>query len=226
MEKITFNKEYNNLKFNIYKIEVGVIWNKEDAQEEYECYNKVYDKEHAYYDENVAFALDYNKALEYAKSYVESGVNGTYAIISKLRYNSQELYGDDIEMAMKDINSILGNGFIDNDYVNMFGSELYSIDNVVYSLYKTKDKDHPYYNGKGNGKIIENFVKTREQKIVDFMFDNDYINASEYDHWFEEDIIGVDQKIVLLYLTLEDMRKLHLSNEEELQKQIEKILVK
>ena len=47
------------------------------------------------------------------------------------------------------------------------------------------------------------------------MFDNDYINASEYDHWFEDDIINIDHKIVLLYLTLEEMRKLHLAVEEE-----------
>ena len=26
---LIFNKEYNNLKFNIYKIEVGVLWTKD-----------------------------------------------------------------------------------------------------------------------------------------------------------------------------------------------------
>ena len=47
------------------------------------------------------------------------------------------------------------------------------------------------------------------------MFDNDYINGSEYYHWFEDDIIDIDHKIVLLYLALEEMRKLHLAVEEE-----------
>ena len=82
--------------------------------------------------------------------------------------------------------------------------------------------------GKGNGEIIENFVKTKEELVIDFMFDNDYINGSEYDHWFEDDIISLDQKIVLLYLTLEEMRKLHLAVEEEkeLEENITEILVK
>ena len=80
MEKITFNKECNNLKFNIYKIEVGVLWTKDEEHEDYDCYNNVYDKQYGYYDENVVFELDYNKALDYAKYYVENGVNGTYAI--------------------------------------------------------------------------------------------------------------------------------------------------
>ena len=89
-------------------------------------------------------------------------------------------------------------------------------------------KDNPYYLGKGNGEIIENFVKTKEQMVVDFMFDNDYINGSEYDHWFEDDIICIDQKIVCLYLALEEMRKLHLAveKEEQIRKNIEDILVK
>lgn len=32
------------------------------------------------------------------------------------------------------------------------------VDNVIYSLCKEK-KENPYYLGKGNGKIIENFIK-------------------------------------------------------------------
>ena len=126
---------------------------------------------------------------------------------------------------MNDINYILGGGFVED--IGMFHG-LYSLDNVIYSLYKVRDEKNPYYLGKGNGEIIENFVKTKEQMVVDFMFDNDYINGSEYDHWFEDDIICIDQKIVCLYLALEEMRKLHLAveKEEQIRKNIEDILVK
>lgn len=158
MEKIMFNKEYNNLKFDIYKVEVGVLWNEDEGHEDYDCYNNVYDKQYAYYDENVIFELDYNQALEYAKHYVENGVNGTYAIISKIDYDS-EYYKLDMDDTLYMVQTILGGGYIE-EYHDIFGGEeLYKVDNVVYSLCKEKNKEHPYYLGKGNGKIIENFIK-------------------------------------------------------------------
>lgn len=223
------NWNYYRLKFNVYKVEVGVLLDKDN--EEYDFY-LYYDKKHSYYEENSVLFLDYNMALEYAKEYVDNGVNGTYSIISKLEYDSRDIYGngkelEDEEMGyvMNDINYILGGGYVED--IGIFNG-VYELDNVIYSLYKVRDKKNPYFRGKGNGKIIENFVKTKEELIIEFMFDNDYINASEYDHWFEDDIINIDHKIVLLYLTLEEMRKLHLAVEEEkeLEKDITEILVK
>lgn len=159
MEKITFNKEYNNLKFNIYKIEVGVLWTKDEEHEDYDCYNNVYDKQYSYYDENVAFELDYNKALDYAKYYVENGVNGTYAIISKIDYDN-EYYKLGIDDTLYMVQTILGGSYIE-EYCGIFDrQELYEVNNVIYSLCKEKNKENPYYLGKGNGKIIENFIKS------------------------------------------------------------------
>lgn len=210
------NWNYYKLIFDIYKVEVGVLLDKDNDEYDFYLY---YDKKHSYYEENSVLFLDYNIALEYAKQYVDNGVNGTYSIISKLEYDSRDIYGngeelEDEEMGyvMNDINYILGGGYVED--IGIFNG-VYELDNVIYSLYKVRDEKSPYFKGKGNGNIIENFVKTKEELVVDFMFDNDYINGSEYDHWFEDDIIDIDHKIVLLYLALEEMRKLHLAVEEE-----------
>ena len=71
MKKITFNEEYDNLRFNIYKIEVGVLLTEDEECEDYDCYNDVYDKQYGYYDENVTFELDYNKALDRTNKLLE-----------------------------------------------------------------------------------------------------------------------------------------------------------
>jgi L-lactate utilization protein LutB len=151
-------KAYDKLRFNIYMVEVGVVWVKElddIDDDEYECYSCVYDKKHGYCDENVGFELDYNNALEYAKNYVKNGVNGTYAIISKLDFDSKEY-----DMSMQDtlymVQTILGGAYIE-EYINLFEGEIYELDNVVYSLWKVKDKEHDYPNN--NGEIEENFIR-------------------------------------------------------------------
>jgi len=155
MEKIEINKQYNTMRFYIYKVEVGVLLNKDNS--DFECYNNVYDKLNAYYDENVSFELDYNMALEYAKSYVDKGVNGTYAIISKIEFDSV-YYKFDMEETMNMVHTILGGGYID-DYTDIFDRDnLYSTNNIVYSIYKTKNKENPYFLGKGNGELKEDFV--------------------------------------------------------------------
>ena len=101
---------------------------------------------------------DYNKALDYAKYYVENGVNGTYAIISKIDYDN-EYYKLGIDDTLYMVQTILGGSYIE-EYHDIFGGEeLYKVDNIVYSLCKEKNKEHPYYLGKGNGKIIEDFIK-------------------------------------------------------------------
>lgn len=155
---ITFNKEYNNLKFNIYKIECGVLWTKDEEHEDYDCYNNVYDKKYGYYVEIVAFELDYNKALEYAKNYVDNGVNGTYAIISKIDYDN-EYYKLSIDDTLYMVQTILGGGYINTYYEIFDRQELYGVNNIIYSLCKEKNKENPYYPGKGNGETIENFIK-------------------------------------------------------------------
>lgn len=155
--EIAISLQYDNFRFPIYKVEVGVLWTKEEKHTDYDCYNEVYDQQYGYYDENVAFELDYNTALKYAEKYVEDGVNGTYAIISKLDFDS-EYYKMDAEDVLYMVQCILGGAYIE-EYVELFGGELYSVDNVVYSLCKEKNKEHPYYLGKGNGKIIKNFIK-------------------------------------------------------------------
>lgn len=152
---------YNKIVLNIYKVEVGVFLDKDN--DEYEEYKNVYDKKHSYYEENVVFELDYQNAVDYAKNYVDNGVNGTYAIVSKLKYDSEEIYGGrtqlEIDYAMEDINSIIGGGFIE-DYIGAFGGDkIYSVDNVIYSLYKIRNEENPYYLGKGFGDIVENFIK-------------------------------------------------------------------
>lgn len=153
----SINVEYTHLKFPLYKVEVGVLWNEDEKMEDYDCYNKVYDKRYGYFDENVAFELDYSQALNYAKQYVENGVNGTYAIISKIDFDN-EYYKFDMEDTLIMINTILGGSYID-EYNDLFTKEdLYGTNNIVYSARKQKDKENPYFLGKGNGKIIENFV--------------------------------------------------------------------
>lgn len=159
-------KKYNyyEIEFDLYKIEVGVLLEKDNT--DYKCYNSVYDKKNAYYDENVAFELDYARALEYAKNYVDNGVNGTYAIISKLKYNSKQLYGgcndEEIDIVSYDLNNILGGHYLEN-YIDLFDSDLYCLDNVIYSLYKERKEDENPYNRYKNGKIIENFIKKESE---------------------------------------------------------------
>ena len=159
MGKVEVDTEYDYLRFDIYKVEVGVIWLEEENHEDIDCYNQVYDKQFAYYDEYVVFELDYSKAIELANSYVENGVNGTYAIVSKIDFDSR-YYNLDMETTLRIVHTILGGSYIDEYIVLFGGEELYhNLDNIIYSVRKQKDKDHPYYNGKGNGKIIKDFIE-------------------------------------------------------------------
>ncbi len=148
--------QYKRLKFNIYKIEVGVLLDEDNS--EYNCYNNVYDKQHAFYDENVSFEIDYNLALKYANDYVEHGVNGTYAIINKIEYES-----DDTDNTMYMVNTIIGGGYIE-DYYEIFDSEeLYGTQNIVYDIWKVKDENHPYRLGVGDGVIEKDFIVKEEK---------------------------------------------------------------
>lgn len=64
----------------LYFVEVGVLLNK--THPEFECYqiSNFYDQ-FGFYDENRLTFTTLNKALKYAKKYVEDGVNNTYVIV-------------------------------------------------------------------------------------------------------------------------------------------------
>ena len=148
--------DYTRLRFMIYKIEVGVLLDSD--HEEYDCYNGVYDKQHAFYDENVAFELDYQQAINYANGYVDDGVNGTYAIVSAIPYES-----DDVEDTMYMVNTIIGGGNVE-DWVERFDREdLWGTKNIIYNIWKTRDANNPYYLGKGHGEIVKDFIVKEEQ---------------------------------------------------------------
>lgn len=122
-----------------YKVECGVLLNLD--HDEFECYSNVYDKKNAYYDEEIYITETLEQAKADAESYVQSGVNGTYAVIVELLCKKEDYY------SMQDI---------EEDYVGIFGSENYKEENVIYSLWKVKSKKFTYPNKDGN--IVENFV--------------------------------------------------------------------
>lgn len=70
------------MKFNVICLDVGILLTKED--EEFYCYNIVYDHKYGYYDENqIAYKKsDLAKAIDYARKYVADGVDMTYAVIT------------------------------------------------------------------------------------------------------------------------------------------------
>ena len=120
----------------LYKVEVGVLLKKNHP--DYEDYAQVYDKQRAYYDENVAFFRNKKNAKEYLKNYVFFGVVGTYGILSELVYNQNEIgYTDeDTKRILKDIDEC---GIFD-DYIDIFGEDLYDTKNVIFTRYKKSQK--------------------------------------------------------------------------------------
>lgn len=120
----------------LYKVEVGVLLKKDNH--DYESYSQAYDKQHGYYDENVAFFRNKKNAKEYLKNYVFFGVVGTYGILSELVYNQDEIgYTDeDTKRILKDIDEC---GIFD-DYIDIFGEDLYDTKNVIFTRYKKSQK--------------------------------------------------------------------------------------
>ena len=89
-------------------------------------------------------------------------MNGTYAIISKIDYDN-EYYKLGIDDTLYMVQTILGGGYIE-EYNEIFDrQELYGVNNIIYSLCKEKNKENPYYLGKGNGNIVENFIDKRSE---------------------------------------------------------------
>lgn len=64
----------------LFRLETGVLLGKDDP--EYEAYSQVYTKNFGFYDEDVAILFDYEDAKDHAKSYINDGVNRTYAVIT------------------------------------------------------------------------------------------------------------------------------------------------
>jgi hypothetical protein len=120
----------------LYKVEVGVLFKK--YHPDYKDYAQAYDKQHGYYDENVAFFRNKKNAKEHLKNYVFFGVVGTYGILSELVYNQNEIgYTDeDTKRILKDIDEC---GIFD-DYIDIFGEDLYDTKNAIFTRYKKSQK--------------------------------------------------------------------------------------
>lgn len=124
----------------LYKVEVGVLLPK--THKEYEDYSQVYDKKHAYYDENVVFFTNKRNAIRFLNHYLANGVVNTYGILSELNYVPEEIYGDDYERySNEDIENIKSFGCLEN-YQEIFGSENYDIAFVTRNKYKVDDKTY------------------------------------------------------------------------------------
>ena len=107
----------------IYKVEVGVLLDKDN--EMFDAYSCVYDKQHGYYDENVAMFLDKDEAKKYAFSYVNNGVENTYGIVSELSCD----FTDEQISEIKDQNYT-------DDVDTMFPDEYYRTEPVISTLHK------------------------------------------------------------------------------------------
>lgn len=116
----------------VYRVEVGLLLDKEDS--EYSAYNNVFDRLNAYYDEGDGFFEDLEEAKAFAKSYVKSGMNGTYGIVSDLGELPEDMVVSDKKLLFKDDSN-------DVDFINAFDTEtLYGANSVVYSVRKVNDK--------------------------------------------------------------------------------------
>lgn len=110
--------------------EVGVLLKPD--HKEFDAYAIVYDKKYGYFNENdIAYKeVDKEKAIAYAKEYVEKGVDMTYAIITDEGLCDYEVYTNTGEL--------VDDGEIESDY---------NADDIIYSVAKI------------DGEIVENFIK-------------------------------------------------------------------
>lgn len=124
----------------LYKVEVGVLL--DETHPDYESYAYVYDKKHAYYDENVAFFTNKRNAIRYLNHYVADGVVNTYGVLSELDYIPEEIYGDGWkELAEYDLKGVKENGYLE-DYIGIFESDSYDLAFVTMNKYKVADKKY------------------------------------------------------------------------------------
>lgn len=133
----------------VYRVEVGLLLDKEDS--EYYDYDNVFDGLNSYYDEGDGFFEDLDEAKDFAKSYVQSGMNGTYGIVSDLGELPEGMLVSERKLVFKDDSN-------DVDFINAFDTEtLYGANSVVYSVRKVNDK------------LEENFVNksTKENQSME-----------------------------------------------------------
>ena len=116
---------------DIFMTEVGVLLPR--GHLEYDSY-LAWDKQNAYFDENLAFFLTKDEAINFAKQYVDEGVSNTYALVVVDELDDVD---DDTVQTIKD------SGCVDGDIANWLEKREY-----VFSLYK--DDKSTYH---------ENFVK-------------------------------------------------------------------
>ena len=123
----------------LYKVEVGVLLPK--THKEFKDYSQVYDKKHAFYDENVVFFTNKEKAITYAKRYVRKGVVNTYGIVSVLNYNPVAIYGEanPLMYSFEDMQQIEQEGCLEN-YVDLFGEDNWDVKNVIFNIYKPEER--------------------------------------------------------------------------------------
>lgn len=123
----------------LYKVEVGVLLPK--THKEFKDYSQVYDKKHAFYDENVVFFTNKEKAITYAKRYVRNGVVNTYGIVSVLNYNPVAIYGEanPLMYSFEDMRQIEQEGCLEN-YVDLFGEDNWDVKNVIFNIYKPEER--------------------------------------------------------------------------------------
>lgn len=123
----------------LYKVEVGVLLPK--THKEFKDYSQVYDKKHAFYDENVVFFTNKEKAITYAKRYVRNGVVNTYGIVSVLNYNPVAIYGEanPLMYSFEDMQQIEQEGCLEN-YVDLFGEDNWDVKNVIFNIYKPEER--------------------------------------------------------------------------------------
>ena len=122
----------------LYKVEVGVLL--QENNKEFNDYACVYDKKHAYYNENTLFFTNKCKAIAWAKKYVHRGVARTYAVVSALKYDSVAIYGNanPLMYSFEDMKQIEEEGCLEN-YIDMFGEDNWDVKNVIFNIYKPKE---------------------------------------------------------------------------------------
>ena len=133
-----------NDKYEVYQIEVGILLEKDDP--EYECYNKVWDYKHGYYNEDWGFYKKIEEAKNYITNYVKDGCKNTYGIISKISV-PKEAYDICEEDTV----------WVDMDY---------DLGNVIYNVYKN-NKDEIVENFIENKKKLKRTtIESEEEEVL------------------------------------------------------------
>ena len=118
----------------LFTLEVGVLLKKNNS--EYADYSQVYDKKHAFFNENTIIFLSSGEAAEYALAYVMKGVNRTYAVGKELTIPKEWL--DDT--AIDDIKC----GGIFDGWDEVLEDDLYDCKHIIFDMYKSGEKTIKY----------------------------------------------------------------------------------